>query len=173
MRVSGAIFKHSNAEEKKIKSIQFGLLSPSAIKEMAVCEITQTRSFDDKGTPIDGGINDLRMGSTDKAFKCKTCHCQNNDDCPGHFGYIKLAEPVFHIGFIADCLKILKCVCYHCHQILIDDYDKYVELFKIKNPKERQLKVYNLCKGKEKCRERKKKVADGEVYDPQHDPYYK
>ena len=173
MKVSGAIFKHSNAEEKKIKSIQFGLLSPSAIKEMAVCEITQTRSFDDKGTPIDGGINDLRMGSTDKAFKCKTCHCQNNDDCPGHFGYIKLAEPVFHIGFIADCLKILKCVCYHCHQILIDDYDKYVELFKIKNPKERQLKVYNLCKGKEKCRERKKKVADGEVYDPQHDPYYK
>ena len=130
MRVSGAIFKHSNAEEKKIKSIQFGLLSPSAIKEMAVCEITQTRSFDDKGTPIDGGINDLRMGSTDKAFKCKTCHCQNNDDCPGHFGYIKLAEPVFHIGFIADCLKILKCVCYHCHQILIDDYDKYVELLK-------------------------------------------
>ena len=124
MRVSGAIFKHSNAEEKKIKSIQFGLLSPSAIKEMAVCEITQTRSFDDKGTPIDGGINDLRMGSTDKAFKCKTCHCQNNDDCPGHFGYIKLAEPVFHIGFIADCLKILKCVCYHCHQILIDDYEK-------------------------------------------------
>ena len=45
--------------------------------------------------------------------------------------------------------------------------------FKIKNPKERQLKVYNLCKGKEKCRERKKKVTDGEVYDPQHDPYYK
>ena len=68
MRVSGVIFKHSNAEEKRIKSIQVGLLSPEAVEKMAVCEITQTRSFDENGVPIEGGINDLRMGSTDKNF---------------------------------------------------------------------------------------------------------
>jgi len=49
MRISGGNFKHSNAEEKMIKSIQFGLLSPEAIEKMAVCEITQTRSFDENG----------------------------------------------------------------------------------------------------------------------------
>jgi len=173
MRISGKLFKHSNAEEKIIKSIQFGLLSPGAIEKMAVCQITNKVSFDEHGIPTEGGINDLRMGSTDKTLKCKTCHCKNNDDCPGHFGYIKLEKPVFHIGFISDCLKILKCVCYHCKTLLIDDYDKYLELFKVKDPKERQLKVYNLCKNKESCKDRKKKVMDGEEYDQSQDPYYK
>ena len=172
MRISGGNFKHSNAEEKMIKAIQFGLLSPEAIEKMAVCEITQTRSFDENGVPVEGGINDLRMGSTDKTFKCKTCHCKNNDDCPGHFGFIRLEKPVFHIGFIADCHKILKCICYNCKSLLIDDYDKYVEISKIKNPKERQLKVYNLCKNKKACRDRKRKVA-GEDYDPANDTYAK
>ena len=173
MRVSGANTNHSNAEEKRIKSIQFGLLSPEVIKDMSVCEVTNKISFDDKGHPTVGGINDLRMGSTDRVLKCATCHCQNNDDCPGHFGHIKLEKPVFHIGFISECLKILKCVCPNCYTLLIDDYDKYVELFKVKNPKERQLKVYNLCKNKEKCKDRLKKVAQGEEYDPNNDPYTK
>ena len=123
MRISGKLFKHSNAEEKIVKSIQFGLLSPAAIEKMAVCQITNKVSFDEHGIPTENGINDLRMGSTDKTLKCKTCHCKNNDDCPGHFGYIKLEKPVFHIGFISDCLKILKCVCYNCKKLLIDDYD--------------------------------------------------
>jgi DNA-directed RNA polymerase II subunit RPB1 len=173
MKVSGGSINHSNAEQKRIKSIQFGLLSPEAIEKMSVCEITNKISFDEKGVPNPNGINDLRMGSTDKVLRCQTCHCKNNDDCPGHFGHIKLAKPVFHIGFISEVLRILKCICYHCNKLLIDDYDKYVELFKIKNPKERQLKVYNLCKNKEKCKERKRKVQEGEEYDTNADPYYK
>ena len=80
MRISGQTFKHSNAQEKIIKSIQFGILSPEEIKNMSVCTVTKARSIDENGVPIDGGINDLRMGSTDNAFKCKTCHCKNNDE---------------------------------------------------------------------------------------------
>jgi len=178
MSVSGAVFKASKAEEKRIKAIQFGLLSPDEIVKMAACEITQTRSFDENGRPIDGGINDLRLGSTDKTLNCKTCHCKNNDECPGHFGYIKLSKPVFHTGFISECLKILKCVCYNCKKILIDDYERYAEIVKIKNPKERQLKIYNLCKSKEYCRERKRKNIDEKDgnekgYDYSKDEYYK
>ena len=173
MRISGAIFKHSNAEEKKIKAIQFGLLSPDAIEKMAACEITSKRSFDEYGRPIPGGINDLRMGSTDKAFKCQTCHCKNNDDCPGHFGLIRLQKPVFHVGFIGDCIRILKCICFNCKRILIDDYDKYAEIANVKNPKERLKKIYDLCKNKEMCKERKRKVIEGEDYDQSTDPYYK
>ena len=178
MSVSGAVFKASKAEEKRIKAIQFGLLSPDEIVKMAACEITQTRSFDENGRPIDGGINDLRLGSTDKTLNCKTCHCKNNDECPGHFGYIKLSKPVFHTGFISECLKILKCVCYNCKKILIDDYERYAEIVKIKNPKERQLKIYNLCKSKEYCRERKRKTIDEKDgnekgYDYSKDEYYK
>ena len=138
---------------------------------MAVCQITNPRSFDDNGNPTEGGINDLRMGTTDKKLRCATCKC-NFNDCPGHFGYIHLAKPVFHVGFIADVHKILKCICYNCKRLLIDDYDKYVEVTKIKNPKERQLKIYNLCKNKKYCRSRVKKGA-GEEYDAANDPYAK
>ena len=167
--MQGELFKKT----KMIKSIQFGLLDPKEIEKMAVCEINQKRSFEDNGVPTVGGINDLRMGSTEQNFKCKTCHCQNNNNCPGHFGFIRLEKPVFHVGFIDEVLKVLKCVCFYCQRLLIDDYDKYVEITKIKNPKHRQKKIYNLCKNIETCKTRKKKVISGKDYNQDKDPYYK
>ena len=161
MYQSGGLIIHSNAEVKRVKSIQFGLLSPEAIQNMAVCEINNPRSFEDNGTPTEGGINDLRMGTTDKRLRCATCKC-NFNDCPGHFGYIHLAKPVFHVGFISECLKLLKCICSSCSRILIDDYEKYEEIAKIKNPKVRQAKIYNLCKSKRSCNDRKKKTKKGQ-----------
>ena len=56
------------SRSKKSKSIHFGLLNPEAIQSMAICEITNPRSFEDNGTPTEGGINDLKMESTDKNF---------------------------------------------------------------------------------------------------------
>ena len=161
MYQSGGLIIHSNADVKRVKSIQFGLLSPEEIEKMAVCEISNPRSFDDNGIPTEGGINDLRMGTTDKKLRCSTCKC-NSVDCPGHFGYIKLAKPVFHVGFIGECLKLLQCICYNCGKLLIDDYEKYEEIKKIKNPKVRQSKIYSLCKTKKKCNDRKpKQKKDG------------
>jgi len=171
MHQSGGLIVHSNADVKRVKSIQFGLLSPEEIENMAVCEITNPRSFEDNGNPTEGGINDLRMGTTDKKLRCATCKC-NFNDCPGHFGFIRLAKPVFHVGFIAECLKLLKCVCRYCSQVLIDDYDKYLEIKKIKNPKTRQLKIYNICKTKNKCLDRKKKKdGDGNNENPEENKY--
>lgn len=37
------------------------------------------------------------MGSIDRGFECATCH-ENMQECPGHFGHIELATPVFHVG---------------------------------------------------------------------------
>ena len=161
MHQSGGLITHSNAEEKQIKGIQFGLLSSDVLKRMAVCEITETRSFEDDGRPTTGGINDLRMGSTDKKYSCLTCKC-NSNDCPGHFGYINLAMPVFHVGFINECLRILKCICRNCGRILIDDYEKYKEIKNIPNPKVRQQKIYDICKNKKKCDNRAPSKKGGE-----------
>ena len=172
MYQSGGLIIHSNAEVKRVTSIQFGLLSPEAIQNMAVCEITNTRSFEDNGNPTEGGINDLRMGTTDKKLRCSTCKC-NFNDCPGHFGYIHLAKPVFHVGFISECLKLLKCICCCCGRILIDDYEKFEEITKIKNPKIRQLKIYNICKTKKQCKERRKKKSPNENQDENQEDYKK
>ena len=101
------------------------------------------------------------MGTTDKKL-CGTYRC-NFKDCPGHFGYVLLKNPVFHVGFITKCLKLLKCECYNCSKVLIDDYDKYLEIKAIKNPKTRQLRIYNICKAKQKCNDKIKLKKKGEL----------
>ena len=39
------------------------------------------------------------------------------NECPGHFGVIKLATPVFHYGFMGKVKKILETVCHNCGKI--------------------------------------------------------
>lgn len=40
---------------------------------------------------------DPRMGTIDRNFKCQTCG-EGMAECPGHFGHIELARPMFHPG---------------------------------------------------------------------------
>ena len=151
MSVSGGIMPFSSAETKKIKAIQFGLLNPEDIVKMSVAKIDKTAIVDSQGRPLEGGINDLRMGTVDKQLFCKTCQC-NFEQCPGHFGHIELAKPVYHVGFIEECRKILKCICFNCSKLLLVQDQKYAEVKKIKNPKKRQAKIYNLCKTIKECK---------------------
>lgn len=44
-----------------------------------------------------GGLMDPRLGTIDRNFKCQTCG-EGMSECPGHFGHIELARPVFHPG---------------------------------------------------------------------------
>lgn len=47
------------------------------------------------------GLMDPRLGTIDRNFKCQTCG-EGMSECPGHFGHIELARPVFHIGELVD-----------------------------------------------------------------------
>ena len=62
---------------------------------------------------------DPRQGVIDRTSKCHTC-AGNMAECPGHFGHIELAKPVFHIQFIQKIIKVLRCVCHFCSRLLID-----------------------------------------------------
>ena len=42
-------------------------------------------------------------------------------DCAGHFGYIKLFLPIYHIGYFKRVVSMLQSVCKECSRILIDD----------------------------------------------------
>ena len=87
---------------------------------MSVCHVEFPETLE-PGTakPKAGGLLDLRMGTTDRMNRCETCN-GNLNECPGHFGHIELAKPMFHIGFITTVMKILKCVCFHCSKVLSD-----------------------------------------------------
>lgn len=41
-------------------------------------------------------------------------------ECPGHFGHIELARPVFHAGFLVKVKKILECICFSCGKLKVD-----------------------------------------------------
>lgn len=43
---------------------------------MSVVQIENEKIYDN-GIPTDGGINDLRMGTMDKALRCATCQGGN------------------------------------------------------------------------------------------------
>lgn len=111
----------STAPLRTIQEIQFGLFSPEEIKNMSVAHILYPETMDEnKLKPRDGGLNDPRLGSIDSQFKCATCE-QSMTDCPGHFGHIELAKPVYHPGFIKNkTKKLLEIVCHTCSKVKLD-----------------------------------------------------
>lgn len=113
-------FVHSSAPLKTIQEIQFGVMSPEEIKNMSVAHIQYPETMDETRTkPRQEGLNDPRLGSVDRQFKCKTC-TESMSECPGHFGHIELATPVFHPGFLKKTKKILEIVCHSCSKVLAD-----------------------------------------------------
>lgn len=72
------------------------------------------------GKPVRGGLSDPRLGPIDRYKRCETC-ANNLSECPGHFGHIELAKPVYHVGFMKTVLSIMRCVCFSCSKILLDE----------------------------------------------------
>lgn len=65
---------------------------------MSVAKIEHAELIDE-GTkrPKIGGLHDPRMGTINRNFKCQTCS-EGMAECPGHFGHIELAKPVYLNG---------------------------------------------------------------------------
>lgn len=143
-------FPASSAELKKIAKIQFGVLGPEEIKAGSVCAIESPLTYEND-IPKEGGLLDLRMGTTDREWRCKTC-AGDSITCPGHFGHLELAKPVIHVSFLPAILGILRCVCYHCSALLIDKkHRKFVEARRISSPKQRFHAMIEICRGATEC----------------------
>ncbi|KAI8928645.1 hypothetical protein BC831DRAFT_434146 [Entophlyctis helioformis] len=143
-------FPASSAPLRKVKFIQFGILSPEEIKAMSVAKIESSETMENDRPKV-GGLLDPRLGTIDRNFKCQTCG-ENMTDCPGHFGHIELARPVFHNGFIKLVKKTLECVCYYCGKLKLDaSNERFNRARRIKNRARRFQEVWTLCKGRTVC----------------------
>lgn len=111
-----------NKPASKIIGIQFSLLSPEEIVRNSVAEITSKDTYNGIKPKI-GGLFDPRMGVLDPGLICPT-DGENYINCPGYFGHIVLAKPVFYIQYLSTVSKILKCICFKCSKLLIakEDY---------------------------------------------------
>lgn len=85
---------------------------------MSVVEVKYPETLD-RGIPKDGGLSDLRMGTTSFEWNCKTCK-GTDKECPGHFGHLELAMRMFSPLYLKVIVKILRCVCCQCSKLLID-----------------------------------------------------
>ena len=89
---------------------------------MSVCCVTETTLYY-RGLPASGGLLDPLMGTVDRRHLCATC-MQDARHCQGHPGHIKLAFPVYHIGFVDTVLKALRCVCFACARACVSDEER-------------------------------------------------
>lgn len=138
-------------EVKNIEGIQFSIMSADDIKKMSVAEIVSTDTYSGN-EPIIGGLFDSRMGVIENDKICKTC-MQKNTFCPGHFGHIELAKPIFHMQFFDIVRKILKCVCFRCSTLLVDPEDPEIMKYttkKISRQKKFDL-IYKACSKVKRC----------------------
>ena len=108
----------------QIKEIQFGVLNSSDIAKLSTIECVNQYLYDDNKIPIPYGPIDYRLGVNQKNKVCPTCN-KILEYCPGHFGYIRLNLPIFHIGFFKKIIEILRLICKNCSRILLPEEEKY------------------------------------------------
>ncbi|XP_076336415.1 RNA polymerase II subunit RpII215 [Tachypleus tridentatus] len=152
--MTSIITSDSKAPLRDVKRVQFGILSPDEILRMSVTEggIRYSEIYEG-GRPKLGGLMDPRQGVIDRHSRCQTC-AGNMTECPGHFGHIELAKPVFHVGFLTKTIKTLRCVCFYCSKLLVSPNNPKIKEIISKSkgqPRKRLAHIYDLCKGKNIC----------------------
>jgi DNA-directed RNA polymerase beta' subunit len=125
----------NSVKVKEYSSLEMGLMTPEAIKEMSVIEVITPSAFKTAGEqfPVLGGVHDPRMGSIDETL-CQTCkqprfEFDASNSCPGHFGHVTLAVPIPKVAYLGynknyalGTYPILNClnnVCHSCYEINI------------------------------------------------------
>ena len=135
---------------ESINEIQFSLFSHQDIKRGSVADILTPDTYD-SNLPKNNGLFDHNMGSIDASVICPTDE-KKAELCPGYFGKIDLALPVFNNHFITYVEKILKCVCFRCSNLLLDKNDPNI-LKELEGKKgyNRFVACIALCSKNKKC----------------------
>jgi DNA-directed RNA polymerase II subunit RPB1 len=127
----------------KIKKVQLGIWNPEEIRRGSVCEVLSNETYENN-LPKTNGLFDLRMGTIERGQVCASCK-QDLNGCPGHFGHIELARPVYHVHYFPTIVKLLRCVCIRCSKLLINHEDpEFKNISKMKG-KNRFLAISQYC----------------------------
>lgn len=154
MELSKSTYSRIVDSVEVITRIDFSINSNNDILRQSVIEDPNGITVADiyyNGEPVPGGTFDKRLGVIDSKLECSTCK-ETALGCPGHFGHIKLVEPVFHMGFLQYIKNILSCICIRCHKLLVyKNEDKINKLLKNKQGKQRFAEIKSICKSVTHC----------------------
>ncbi|KAK5973725.1 DNA-directed RNA polymerase subunit [Trichostrongylus colubriformis] len=121
---------------RKVVGVKFMPADSDFMRQAAHIRVINNRLYEDlpgKWVPAQCGPLDLRLGTISKHGQCKTCG-RNLTDCVGHFGYIDLDFPVFHVGFFKLTIQVLQCICKSCSGLLLSDEQRAHYLRQVSNP---------------------------------------
>ncbi|XP_016187356.1 DNA-directed RNA polymerase III subunit 1 [Arachis ipaensis] len=122
-----------DAGPRIVKSMKFSSLSDSEIGKLAEVQVFKGSYYDHFKKPIPGVLFFL-LGPANKELICATCG-GDFAHCPGHFGYLNLALPIFNIGFLGTIVEILKSICKCCARILLNEDIRKDRLKKMRRPR--------------------------------------
>lgn len=144
---------------KTINSIQFSMMNPHQMLRAAELRVSARELYQPMSRiPYPHGPLDLRLGTSVKKGECSTCG-ESVEVCPGHFGAIDLALPVFHIGYMKQILAVLRMICKTCSRILLSDKELKIfrksvrskRNFDMSRRKEVQKKILKQCEKVGQC----------------------
>uniref|UniRef100_A0A3P8RTB4 DNA-directed RNA polymerase subunit n=1 Tax=Amphiprion percula TaxID=161767 RepID=A0A3P8RTB4_AMPPE len=141
---------------KKISHICFGMKSAEQMRQQAHIQVVSKNLYsqDTKHSPLHYGVLDHRMGTSEKDRPCLTCG-KNLADCLGHYGYLDLELPCFHVGYFKATIGILQMICKTCSSIMLTKEEKLQFMDFLKRPNLAYLQKRGLKKKiSDKCRKR-------------------
>ena len=100
-----------------IVGVQFGIANPEDIRKRSVVEVTTDKTYQ-SNQPVPNGVFDARFGVIENGKVCPTCK-QTNQSCPGHFGHIDLARPVYLYQFFDTIEKLSNLLCLNCSKTIM------------------------------------------------------
>ena len=143
---AGTVIKRK--QYPRINELQYGILSPQDIENLAVKVIVDNTVYA-KNLPKLGGPNDPALGPSDRRVRCITCR-NTWFSCPGHPGVIRLPIALYHVHFLPFVYKWLQCICWNCSSSKGDPKDA-----RLKQPVtmniERFHQTYETGKTRSKC----------------------
>ncbi|KAI1716490.1 RNA polymerase rpb1, domain 5 domain-containing protein [Ditylenchus destructor] len=121
---------------RKVAGVKFTAGSTELIRQVSQVQVFNNKLYDEtagKWSPAYFGPLDTRLGTFQKNMLCETCGL-NQVDCVGHFGFIDLEYPVFHVGFFRLVIQMMQCLCKNCSATLLTGEQKAKFLLQVQNP---------------------------------------
>ncbi|XP_046612722.1 DNA-directed RNA polymerase III subunit RPC1 isoform X1 [Neodiprion virginianus] len=123
------------AVARKISHVTFGIDNRHNMERQAHIHVVSKNLYsqDSHRSPVPYGVLDRKMGTCSNQDSCTTCGKTLNE-CIGHFGYIDLELPVFHVGYFRSVINILQTICKKCSHVMLKETEKKSYMLRVLNP---------------------------------------
>ncbi|KAF7456702.1 dna-directed rna polymerase iii rpc1 [Cryptosporidium felis] len=119
-------------KRRNIEAVEFSAMGRDEIARSAHMEVLHREIYKPMtNIPLQGGVLDLRLGAHRADSQCSSCG-GTLKTCGGHWGYIDLQQPVFHVGYFKHLYGVLCCICKNCGGFLLSPEEKRQYLLRLK-----------------------------------------